>query len=64
MGLKKTQEEDVRQALGGEAFENECRIECALLLTPGFSSDEYQEENETKEKANKVGSSQQDLFPT
>lgn len=48
MGLKRRQEEDVRQASGGEAFENECGIKRALLLTPGSSSDEHQKERKTK----------------
>lgn len=54
MGLKRRQEEDVRQALGGDALENECGIECALLLTPGFTSDKDQKEGETTEKAGEL----------
>lgn len=47
MGLKRRQEKE------GEALENECGIECALLLTPGFSSDEPPTESETKGGAGK-----------
>lgn len=45
MGLRRRRLED------GEALENEFGIECALLLTPGFSSDEHQMESETKGKS-------------
>lgn len=57
MGLKRRQEED------GEALENECGIKCALLLTPGFSSDEHQTESETKEETGKnLGGLQNRIF--
>lgn len=55
MAWKRRQEKDVREALGGDALENECGIECALLLTPGFTSDKHQMEVGQKRKRFKTG---------